>query len=355
MQARRVRGVAGDQRPGVFEAAGTVGRQPKRGLQHGGVVVVGGEHGAQTFGHHGGSAHSVALVAAAAHHIGRTKHHVVAQGARHTGGFAVLGELRDAAGQALVPVSDVGGRVVVRGLRHARGHRRCRQALDGRRHLAGARCHTVGQLPQCIGTQAGALQHRHGLQRLVQLFHDVGRVVVEGQQRHPALRQPAQGVGLAVEVEGLLAQMQARVAGQMRLRRLQRLHQRHQAVAAAQAGLPRMGHAMEGGGNAVGHELPVGVGQGHAHVEVHAGTGHELALEGVAMQIDHARQHQTPTGFQHRVTPRAIGDVRDHTVLDQHDSVVFPPGGQQGPATHDRPASSVQHAFSCLDNSKTEW
>jgi hypothetical protein len=48
---------------------------------------------------------------------------------------------------------------------------------------------------------------------------------------------------------------------------------------------------MKDGGDAVCDRLPVAVDQRHVDGKVDARAGHHLPLEGVAMQVDNARQH----------------------------------------------------------------
>ena len=71
---------------------------------------------------------------------------------------------------------------------------------------------------------------------------------------------------------------------------------------AAQAAFPGQGEAVEFGGDAIGQQLSVDVEQG-AVGKGHAGTRHDGAFEGVAMQIHDAGQHQQPAG----VEPRCVG------------------------------------------------
>jgi len=54
----------------------------------------------------------------------------------------------------------------------------------------------------------------------------------------------------------------------------------------------------ENGGDSVADRLPIAVDQRHIDGKIDAGTGHDLPLERIAMQIDNARQHQEPTGIE---------------------------------------------------------
>ena len=107
----------------------------------------------------------------------------------------------------------------------------------------------------------------------------------------PASIQPITSC-LGIEVEGLEAQMQARVAGEAGAHVVQLGDEAPRRGRIAQARLPGIGQAVIGGGDAVGEQLPVGLQQRQLVREAHAGARHQLPLERVAMQIDHAGQDQ---------------------------------------------------------------
>ncbi|MNT51480.1 hypothetical protein D3C72_1884470 [compost metagenome] len=70
---------------------------------------------------------------------------------------------------------------------------------------------------------------------------------------------------------------------------------------------------MEFGGDAVGQQLAVHVEQGVVVGKGHAGPGHDGALEGVAVQVHDAGQHQQVAG----VEPRGASRGRGARVIDQ--------------------------------------
>ena len=104
--------------------------------------------------------------------------------------------------------------------------------------------------------------------------------------------------GLGIEIVGLVAQVEAGVRRELRPHRLDRLEQLPRIVAAAQARLPRPGRGVKDRGDAVGDRLPVAVDQRHVDREIDAGARHHLPLEGIAMQVDDARQHQQAAGIE---------------------------------------------------------
>ena len=54
---------------------------------------------------------------------------------------------------------------------------------------------------------------------------------------------------------------------------------------------------MKGRGDAIGHQLAVGVDQRQARIEMDARPRHELALEGIAVHIDDPGQDQQMAGI----------------------------------------------------------
>ena len=105
-------------------------------------------------------------------------------------------------------------------------------------------------------------------------------------------------------------------------------------VPAAQAGLPRPGHGVERGGDAVGGQLAIGIQQRHLGGHAHAGPGHELTLERVAMQIDDAGQDEQPAGVPNATARRRR---RDPFAVDGQGNAIFQPEGRQ-----DAPADDGQ-------------
>ena len=65
---------------------------------------------------------------------------------------------------------------------------------------------------------------------------------------------------------------------------------------------------MVGRGDAVGGHLPVGVQQRHVEREMDARARHDLAFEGVAVDVHDSRQDQQPGGVQNLSARAAVGN-----------------------------------------------
>lgn len=116
-------------------------------------------------------------------------------------------------------------------------------------------------------------------------------MVVECEQIDATRRQPLSDFGFGVEVEGLVAQVEAGIRGQLRPQRLDPLEQLPRIVGAAQPRLPGPGRRVIDRGDAIGDCLPVAVEQRHVDGKIYARTWHHLPLEGIAVQIDDFRQN----------------------------------------------------------------
>ncbi len=112
-------------------------------------------------------------------------------------------------------------------------------------------------------------------------------------------------LGLGIEIVGLVPQMEAGVGGELRTLPLDRLHQAARVVRAAQARLPGAGRGVKHRGDAVADRLAIAVGQCHVDRKVDAGAGHHLPLEGIAMKIDDAGQHQQVARVDRQPCPAA--------------------------------------------------
>lgn len=137
-------------------------------------------------------------------------------------------------------------------------------------------------------------------------------VVVEGEQVDAALSEPLADLGFGVEIVGLVAQVKAGVGGELRALPFDRLHQAARIAGAAQARLPRTGRGVKNRGDAVADRLAVAVGERDVDREIDPGARHHLSLEGIAMQIDDARQDQQIARLDRQPRPAARGiDLRD--------------------------------------------
>ncbi|MNQ75704.1 hypothetical protein D3C85_905080 [compost metagenome] len=108
------------------------------------------------------------------------------------------------------------------------------------------------------------------------------------------------------------AQMHIVPCAHHRLHAFQRIEHAFGIGLAAQPAFPGQRHAMEFGGDAVGQQLAVYVEQGAVIREGDTGSGHDGALEGVAVQVHDAGQHQQLAG----VEPRRATGGRAAAVVD---------------------------------------
>ena len=111
-----------------------------------------------------------------------------------------------------------------------------------------------------------------------------------------------------VEIERLVTQMDAGVGRELRPGEFDRVEHPPRVVGAAQARLPRPGHRMEDGGDAVAHRLAVAVDQRDVDGEIDARPRHHLALEGVAVDIDDARKHHQTFGIERAAWRPIVAD-----------------------------------------------
>jgi hypothetical protein len=190
-----------------------------------------------------------------------------------------------------------------------------RDPLDRCRHLVAPAPHPLDQAQEGLARQSRALHH--GAELLGALGGLVGdqHVIVERHQIDPPLGQPLQDHGLGLEIEGLVAQMKARVGAQPRAQRRDAGQHAVGIVGAAQARLPRPGHAMEHRGDAVGERLPVAVEERDVHGEVDARPRHHLPLECVAMDVHDAGQHHEAVGLDAPARRRVAADPADQALL----------------------------------------
>ncbi len=169
-------------------------------------------------------------------------------------------------------------------------------------------------------------------------------MVVEGENADAAMRQPVEDFRLGIEIEGLVAQMEARVRAQFRLQPLDRSQQRAGVVSAAQARLPGPSDAVEGGGDAARQQGAVGVAQRQVDVEGHFGPRHDVPLEGVAMAIDEARQHEQAGGVQPERAAVRRGVERSDDAVGDCDIGALKPLGQKRLAVPDQDRHARLHS-----------
>ena len=147
---------------------------------------------------------------------------------------------------------------------------------------------------------------------------DVVGVLVEGQQVDLAGFDPAHDLLDSVEAEAFEAQMQPGTGAEPGPGRSQRREELPRRLDAAQAGLPGQRHAVIRRGDAIGQQLPIRLKQRRHRREMHPRPRHELALEGVAMKIDDARQHEIAAGIGRH--SGLLGRDRDNSAIRDRDA-----------------------------------
>ncbi len=130
--------------------------------------------------------------------------------------------------------------------------------------------------------------------------------------------------------------MEAGVGRKLRPHRLDRVQQSPRIVGAAQAGLPRPGGGVIDGGDAVADRLPVAVDQRNVDRKVDAGARHHLPLEGVAMEVDDAGQHQQATGIDAQRVAAVVRTSRNDIAAGDLQRGVNKFSAEQDPAAFDQ-------------------
>lgn len=131
------------------------------------------------------------------------------------------------------------------------------QPLDRRRHLPLLREDAVDQRMELSFTQPRSLDHSAHLLRPVTLLDRPGHVIVKAQTIDEANIEPGCDRWLGVDVEGFVAQMQARIDGQMGTQADERIDDGADRRLASLSTFPGPGNRMESGGDSIRHELPV--------------------------------------------------------------------------------------------------
>jgi hypothetical protein len=208
------------------------------------------------------------------------------------------------------------GRVVV--MRGHRNHcltRRFGKPRYGGRHRVEAGTSLLKQGDEACLVEPGAAEIGAEL-AAPDVAGGVASVVVEGQQVDPAGLNPAHDLLDGIEIEAFEAQMQRSVGTEPRSRCAQRREEFPRRLNAGQAGLPGQGQDVIGRGDAIGQQLPIRLQQRRHRREMHARPRHELALEGVAMKVDDARQNEIAAGID-RHSGHLCRDCCDSAIHDR--------------------------------------
>ena len=246
-------------------------------------------------------------MAAAPQHIRRPEHDVLpcrSRLARHRHNLRKLGNQR-AQAAIKAPVFE---RLLVMGEPDdARCFRRHRDPPHGRRHLGRSLSHLLQKVKKGVVREPRPLGIFPDLFAVAALLVDLLEMVVECEEIDFPRSHPVAKLVHRTQIVGLDAQMQARVHDEAAFQRLQRIHQRHQRAAPAQSRLPRPCDRVVSRGDAVGGHLSVGVQQRHVEREMDARARHDLAFEGVTVDIHDSRQDQKPGGVENLASTAAAG------------------------------------------------
>ena len=206
--------------------------------------------------------------------------------------------------------------VVVRHHRHILRLGGCRKGFQRVGNVIAPVMHALHKLDEVAMGKTAALKDRAGPQRISPLGVDRRRVVVESQDADLSGVDPTARLLDRIEIVGLKPKMHARVARQARPHLFEHREKFAAGLQAPQARLPGAGHAVKGSGDAVGRHLSIGIGKCDLQPDMHARPRHDLALEGVAVEIDNARQQQVPLGIDGPLDRPGAIDSGDDTVFN---------------------------------------
>ncbi|MNY15315.1 hypothetical protein D3C86_1485200 [compost metagenome] len=231
-------------------------------------------------------------MAGAAHHVRRAEHGFVADLAGELRDLDGQRELGDMAALAVIVLARGEVRVVVRSHRQARHAGGRDQAGHARRHVLRVAAGRAQARTEGLGVALGALGVLGQLAVVGHLARHHRQVIVDGEQADAAIGHPGQRGLHAGEVIGLEAQVHLVGDPQHRLQVRQGIEHTQRVGFATQAAFPGQRHAVEFGRDAVRQQLAVHVEQRARVRKAHAGARHHGALEGIAMDVDDAGQHQ---------------------------------------------------------------
>ena len=325
--------------------------------KHGGIVVVRSQDIAQATRDHVGSPRA-AQMAAAAHGVGRAQNDRVSGFLGRKEDTLVHGEFGHF--RAKRPVIAARFRLAVIMAQHGRalGAGKGRDPVDMAGNVRPLRPDAGDERDKlCGGHMRPLCPVGHLAQKAVsgQVGDGVVRYLIEGAVVQGQVRMQQRRRGVVVEsqrgpvrpgkdvpdqrfcfgAEGFPAQLDPVVCGQAGPQAFQRADNLPAGGDAAQARLPGQGQGMIGRGDTIGCQLAVGFQQGGLSIHGDAGAWHQLALKGIAVDIDEGRG-QEPPGARHDC--RAIAchiDARDQAVFDA-DRGSFNPVVQDQPCAFDQ-------------------
>jgi len=192
-----------------------------------------------------------------------------------------------------------------------------RRPSAAKRAIVAARGHPIDE-GEILGLRdAGALRPLGELLGIGAVGERLRRMIVEREQRLGIEIEPAEHVVDGVEREGLPTHVQTMIDSEAAALDHQRGHHRPAGIQAAQARLPGRRQAEIRGRHAIGCERAIGFPEGDGVVEGDPRSRHQRTLEGVAMHIDDAGQHDEPRRIEPE-PPAAHSTSDDPIALHRH-------------------------------------
>jgi len=250
----------------------------------------------------------------ATNNVGGAEHDIVALGCGLLRGLDRGREFRQAAAERAKPAPLFGAGVVVRQQRNPARIGGGGEPPDRSGDVIGPAFRALHYGQEIFARDAGALDHLREVSRAARCIHR-RHVIIEGDGVDPALGEPGDDLVLGVEIVGLVTKMVAGVGAKPRPQPLDAVKDRPRILRSAQASLPRPGHAMEDGGDAVGERLSIAFKQCHVEGKSDSRPRHHLPLERVAVHVDDPGEDQKARGIDRPLGARLCADARDHPAL----------------------------------------
>ena len=236
------------------------------------------------------------------------------------------GEIGKAAAQGPVGAALLGRAVVVGGDRDAGAPGCGDHGRNGTFHLGPTSRERVKERPVGFEIDAAPPGERLDRDRAIARGVEAWKVVVDRNEVDPAALDPADRGRNRIERHRLETEMDAMVDGEAVAHAVKGVEHPVHRIGAAEPAFPGARETQERGGDAVRGELPVGVGESDLDRNADAGAGHQLMLDGVAVEVDDSGEQHPPAGRFWRAVDVDRGDP---TVLDQQAAFVEGPVGRE--------------------------
>jgi hypothetical protein len=123
-------------------------------------------------------------------------------------------------------------------------------------------------------------------------------MIVEGEKRFPCPFEQCDDRLDFIEREGFPSDVQQMICGKAIMKQVERCNAASSRCEAAQSWFPGYGDAVISGRYPVRNELPVRVHEGDIMRKQSIGARHDLPFEGIAMDVDNAREDEGATGIK---------------------------------------------------------